>query len=238
MSADKLSVSPEIFGRLPGLQIVVAFAAGIDNQRPRPSVDQAWEAAWAAAGAQADSLPNPQSHPHVKAWGDRLKSAGVSRKEFPPSVEAVLRRAMKRGPRFAINPLVDFYNAVALSHAVPAGAFDVGALDEAVVLRTTAPGDTFRALDASEPVAVPAGEIAYAAGSTVLTRQLMWRQSQAGLVTPATTSVLFMSELLPEHPAELPDQVAEGFYDGFRRHFGAEPRMGRVSASQPAFLLA
>ncbi len=238
MSAAQLSVSPEIFDRLPGLQIVVAFAAGIDNRRPRPSVDQQWEAAWTAAGGLAESLPNPQSHPHVKAWGERLKAAGVSRKEFPPSVEAVLRRAMKRGPRFAINPLVDFYNAVALQHTVPAGAFDVGALHEDVVLRTTVPGDTFRALDASEPVAVPAGEIAYAAGSTVLTRQLMWRQSQAGLVAPATTSVLFMSELLPEHPAELPDQVAEGFYEGFRRHFGAEPLLGRVSASQPAFPFA
>ncbi len=238
MSAARFTVAPEVFDRLPGLVIVVAWATGIDNEEVNPTVDAEWASSWATAGLWADSLPNPQSHPHVKAWGDRLKTAGVSRKDFPPSVEAVLRRAMKRGPRFVINPLVDFYNAVALRLVVPAGAFDVRTLSHDVVLRTSRAGDTFWALDVAEPIPVPGGEIAYAAGSTVLTRQLMWRQSRAGLVTPTTTSVLFMSELLPEHPADLPDRVAEGFHDGFPRHFGVEPRMGRVTADDPTFPLA
>ncbi len=235
MSAAQLTVAPEIFDRLPGLTIVVAWATGLDNDGDNPTVDEEWASSWASAGLWADGLPNPQSHPHVKAWGDRLKAAGVSRKDFPPSVEAVLRRAMKRGPRFSINPLVDFYNAVALRHVVPAGAFDVGPLPEDVVLRTSRVGDTFWALDAKAPVPVPEGELAYAAGSTVLTRQLMWRQSQAGLVTPATTSVLFMSELLPEHPADLADRVADGFQEGFQRHFGVDPTMGRISVDHPTF---
>lgn len=235
MSAAQFTVAPEIFHRLPGLVIVVAWATGIDNAQAYPTVDEDWASSWATAGLLVDTLPNPQSHPHVKVWGDRLKAAGVSRKDFPPSVEAVLRRAMKRGPRFAINPLVDFYNAVALQHVVPAGAFDVGALSHDVVLRASRAGDSFWALDADAPVPVPGGEIAYAAGSTVLTRQLMWRQSQAGLVTSATKTVLFMSELLPEHPADLPHRVADGFQEGFQRHFGVEPHMGRVTVDDPTF---
>ncbi len=235
MSAAQFTVAPEIFARLPGLTIVVAWATGLDNDGDNPTVDDDWASSWATAGLLVGTWPNPQSHPHVKAWGDRLKAAGVSRKDFPPSVEAVLRRAMKRGPRFSINPLVDFYNAVALRHVVPAGAFDVGALPQNVVLRTSRAGDTFWALDADAPVPVPEGEMAYAAGSTVLTRHLMWRQSQAGLVTPATTTVLFMSELLPEHPADLPDRVADGFQQGFQRHFGVDPQMGRITADDPTF---
>jgi DNA/RNA-binding domain of Phe-tRNA-synthetase-like protein len=236
VSTCVLDVAPEIFDRIPGLSIVVAYAPGVDNRRERHSVQEDWIAAWTAAGDWAAAFPNPQSHPHVKAWGERLKAAGISRKAFPPSVEAVLRRAMKGGEPFFINPLVDFYNAVALRHVVPAGAFDLDHVGDAM-LRTTREGDTFQALDAASPVAVPPGEVAYAAGSTILTRQLMWRQSQAGLVTPATTRVLIMSELLPEHPATLVDDVAESFREGFRRHFQVEAVVSRLDRGHPRLVL-
>lgn len=231
-----LEVSPEIFTRLGNLTIVVAYAEGLDNRVDRPTVREAWQAAWTHAGALGSTILNPQSHAHVKVWGDRLKAAGISRKAFPPSVEAVLRRAMKANEPFYINPLVDFYNAVALELVVPAGAFDLDLVDKAE-LRVTRDGDTFQALDADEPIAVPPGEVAYTAGPIILTRQLMWRQSRAGLVTPSTRRVLFMSELLPEHPPDLGDRVALGFREGFRRHFGVDAQVSRVDSAHPRFMV-
>src|SRR5204863_7298692 len=106
------------------------------------------------------------------------------------------RRAATRP---GINPLVDFYNAVSMSLVVPVGGFDIGALDEADIdVRLTHQGDSFDALDADRPLPVPPGEVAYATGSTVLTRHLVWRQSKPGLITGETTDAVLISEVLGE----------------------------------------
>ena len=59
-------------------------------------------------------------------------------------------------------------------------------LHDVLELKLTRRGDTFQALDKSEPVAVPNGEMAYVTGQTVLTRHFVWRQSRAGIITPET----------------------------------------------------
>ena len=143
-------------------------------------------------------------------------------RHFPTSIEALLRRAMKGGTPFRINPLVDFYNAVSLRHTVPVGGFDLDRVPEPLAVRLTREGDTFSALDGDGSVPVPAGEIAYATGRTVLTRQLMWRQAREGLIHPETRSVFLVSESLPETGPG----VAEAIVDELRR--GTRPRLRGV----------
>jgi B3/4 domain-containing protein len=116
----------------------------------------------------------------VLAWRQRLQATGVSMRHFPTSIEALLRRAMKGGSPFRINPRVDFYNAVSLRRVVPVGGFDLDRVPGPLSVRLTRDGDTFSALDADGAVPVPPGELAYATGTTVLTRQFMWREVARG----------------------------------------------------------
>src|SRR5918912_1239180 len=102
-------VAPEVFERFPGMRIAVAVAHGVDNAGDHPAIAEEWSAAWAGA-AEAAAYGNAQSHPRVRPWRERFRALGVSGKEFPSSVEALLRRAMKGGEPFRINPLVNFYN--------------------------------------------------------------------------------------------------------------------------------
>src|SRR4029077_204510 len=102
---------------------------------------------WAAAATSAAPYGNAQSHPRVLAWRQRFQAIGVSMRHFPTSIEALLRRAMKGGAPFRINPLVDFYNAVSLNHAVPIGGFDLDRVPGPLTVRLTREGDTFSALD-------------------------------------------------------------------------------------------
>lgn len=194
----RFEVAPEVFAAFPGMRIAVAVASGVENAAPRPKVDAFWRAAWAAAAPTATTYGNAQSHPRVQPWRERFRAMGISPKDFPSSIEAMLRRALKGGEPFAVNPLVDFYNAVSLWHVVPAGGFDLDEIVGPLELRLSRSGDQFTPLDGSEPVAVPPGEVAYADGTTVLTRHFVWRQARTGLIGPQTRSVVLVSEVLGE----------------------------------------
>lgn len=216
-------IHPEIFEVFPGLRIPVAVALGLDNTRARMEIAAAWQTAWTDA-AQAAVYSNAQSHPRIRPWRDRFRSLGISGKEFPCSAEALLRRALKGGEPFAVNPLVDYYNAVSLRHVVPAGAFDLDQLAGDLELRLTRVGDTFWSLDATEPVAVEPGEVAYADGRCVVTRHFVWRQARAGLIQTQTRDVILLAEVLGEVGQEVAEAVLTDFAAGLRQHFGTEPR--------------
>lgn len=237
-SASQLIAAPEVFARFPGLHVAVAVGHGLDNAAPHPPIEAAWRAAWQAAAAEGAPYGNAQSYPRVKPWRERFAAMGVSGKQYPSSVEALLRRAMKGGEPFGINPLVDWYNALSLRHVVPAGAFDLAAISGPLELRLThtAPtGDTFTALDSEAPEALPAGEIAYTDGATVITRHFVWRQAKAGLVTPQTRDVILLSEVLGEVGPAVASAILADFLAGLREYFGVEGRGGVISAESPAF---
>ncbi len=76
----------------------------------------------------------------------------------------------------------------------------------------------------------------YVAGSTVLTRHIMWRQSREGLITPETTSLILLSEVLRDFDtpdARIADVVLNEFTTGMREHFGVKARPFIVTSEQP-----
>lgn len=233
------TIAPAIFDRFPGLRVAVAVASGVDNATPRPAIDDRWSAAWAEAEAAAARYPNAQSHPRLAPWRERFRAIGVSAKHFPVSTEAMLRRALRGGEPFRINPLVDFYNAVSLRHTVPAGGFDLDQLAaDAIELRLSRADERFLALGAEQPEPVAAGEISYIAGDDILTRHFVWRQARRGALTPATRTLFLVSEVLGEVEAEgggaVADAVLADLCAGLRDHFGVEPRPFILDAANPS----
>lgn len=224
-------VSPEVFARLPGMRLVVAVAAGVDNSGPRPEAAARWQAAWERAGTLG--VANAQSHPRVQPWRERFRAMGVSGREFPASIEALLRRALRGGAPFSIHPLVDFYNSVSLTHIVPAGGFDLDDIRGPLELRLTRAGDTFTALDGEAPADVALGEVAYADGTTVLTRHIVWRQSRVGLIRPESRRVFLVSEVLGELPDGVAEAVRADFAAGLAALFGVEAQTWVLDQAQP-----
>ena len=132
---------------------------------------------------------------------------------------------------------MDFYNAVSLRHVVPAGGFDLAQLGDALELRLTREGDTFRPLDRTSAERVEPGEVAYASGNEVLTRHFVWKQSHVGLLSESTGTVLLVCEVLGEVEESadgLAQAVLEDLCEGLRRHFGAEPVSFLVEERVPA----
>lgn len=228
-----LLARPELFEGFPGLRVAVVVARGITPPSEPEAVDRFWSEAYAGAAA-AREHGNAQFHPRVAPWRAGFKALGVSGKRFPTSIEAMLRRAMKGGEPFRIHPLVDFYNAVSLRHVLPAGGYDLDEIDGEMEVRLTREGDTFRALDDAAAEPVPPGELAYACGGDVLTRHLVWRQSERALIRPATTRAVLVSEALAEVGDEVLDEVAGELASGLERWFGAETSSHRITEASPS----
>ena len=228
----RLVVEPRIFDYFPDLHLAVAVARDLRNVASE-ALGQRWRDAWRAAGAL--ELPNAQSHPYVNSWREHLRGAGVSGKKFPTSIEAMLRRALKGGGPFHINPLVDFYNALSLRHVVPAGAWDLDEVPEDLHLRFTRAGDHFTALDESEAIAVAAGEIAYASGEVVLTRHFMWRQARQALVHAETRNVFLVSEIPGIAGRAVAEAMRRDMVSGLRQHFGVEAESAILDSGRPSF---
>lgn len=216
-------IAPEIFEHFSGMKIVAVIVKGLDNTKDRPAITEMLTEAYHVAGAEATRYGNAQSHPNVLPWAERMRAVGANRKQFPSSIEAMLRRAGKGGEPFRINPLVDFYNAVSFKYLVPAGAFAFSSQDEVIELRMSKEGDTFQALDDGAPEPIPAGEVSYATGNDILTRHFVWRQSKLGLIEPTTANLLLVSEMLGEL-SHLSDLVLQEFTEGLKEHFGIEAK--------------
>lgn len=211
-------IEPAVFKHFPGMKVVAVTGQGLDNTAPIQAVSDLLDQAWHEAAEQIRQYPNVQSHPRVAAWGEAMRRVGVSRKKFPPSIEAMARRTLKSDRPFRINPLVDFYNAVSLKYLIPAGAYDLDQL-ESISLGLAREGDHFLAMDETAAEAVAPGEISYRDNQHILTRHFVWRQSRRGLIQPDTKHFLLVSEVLPGLGEAIPDKILADFLSGLKDYF-------------------
>ncbi|MGI6256904.1 MAG: B3/4 domain-containing protein [Anaerovoracaceae bacterium] len=188
---------------------------------------------WENAAKAASAYGNPQSHPNIIPWVERMKAMGAPRKKFPSSIEAMVRRAGKGGQPFRISPVVDFYNGISMKNIVPAGGFDLGQLESDLLLRLSLEGDTFVALDSQEETPVSPGEVSYADGSKIITRHFVWKQAKHALLTEESNHILFVSEILGEIPDAVLSSVRDDLIEGLRECFGITAECRIVDENNP-----
>lgn len=217
------TIAEEIFTCFPDMKLAVVVARDVNNQFSSSEIQTELKQSWISAGKAAEEYGNPQSHPKIKPWVEHFKALGVSRKEFPSSIESLVRRAGKGGAPVSINPMVDFYNSVSLKYLVPAGGFDLDQLDTGLELRLSRAGDEFQALDNPSISLIPEGEISYADGSRILTRHFLWRQSKVGLILPTSKNVLLVSEIPGELEKSISEDVLAVLAEGIQKHFQVTP---------------
>jgi DNA/RNA-binding domain of Phe-tRNA-synthetase-like protein len=70
---------------------------------------------------------------------------------------------------------------------------------------------------------VSPGEIAYTTAADVLTRYLVWRQSERAAIVLETREVILISEILGDLSPEALDEVRTDLTEGLRACFGVRP---------------
>ncbi len=114
---EDVIVAPEVFALRPDYVVTLIEMSEIPSG---PSDDYSREQLKASAlHAQEDDA---DQHPHILAWRDAFRAFGARPKRTRPSVDALRRRINQGLPE--VNRVVDIYNAVSVTHAVPIGGED------------------------------------------------------------------------------------------------------------------
>lgn len=189
-----LTVAPGVVEAFAELRIVAITATGIDNETPWPDVSARLDDLERAA-ADGRWTPLGDDHPAIAAWHAAYRHFGTNPRRQRPSVDALTRRLARTGRLPRISPAVDSYNLVSVTHAVPAGAFDLDRVDGHITIRFAEDDDRFVPLGEPDEVEHPhPGEVVYVDDAGVLTRHWNHRDADRTKVTPGARTILFVLE--------------------------------------------
>jgi lysyl-tRNA synthetase class 2 len=193
----RLTITSAVLDLFPGTLLGVAVASGIDNAGDDPELAESLRRAEASIPGRFHGVPVPE-HPNIAVWREAYRRFGAKPKDYPSSVENLVRRALKGHAMAHINRVVDIYNAVSLETLLPAGAEDLGAIAGDVELAIAAEGEPpVRLLGEAEARPPHPGEVIYRDRSGAICRRWNWKEADRTRLTEGTRDALVVVEGLP-----------------------------------------
>ncbi len=204
----QVAFSEDVIADYEEAEVSFLIAASVDNASPWDFLEETIRVAEQELTAGAWE-PRGGADPFIESWRVAYRSFGLNPHRTRPSVAALGRRvARDRGlPR--INPAVAAYNLVSLRHGLPAGAFDLDAVEGDIVIRRAGPDEPFRGIGGGSELARE-GEVVYADACRLLTRGWNYRDCDHTKVTPTSRTVLFMVERISR---DVPHEALERALD-------------------------
>ena len=188
-------IEGDFWNLFPDAMIGTVVVHGVDNTRNVDTSAQLLDEQIART-AQALADADFPSLPAVAPWRAAYQQFGVKPSKFKSSIENLLRSAAS-GRLRSINPLVDLYNVVSLSHQLPCGGEDLAAVQGPIRLTRAAGGEDFIPLGGSEPEPPPPGVVIYRDDLGVICSCWNWREADRTKLTERTTDAFLCIEALP-----------------------------------------
>lgn len=232
----KIKISPEVFAKFPEYRRGLVIAHGIQNgPSPDELIVRLREAESALCGQLAPE--NIATHPKIESWREAYRALGVKPTEFRPSMEALVRRVLKKDPLPAISKIVDLGNLVSIRHLVPIGAHAIDQLTDDMDLRAASGAEIFEPFGSDLVEHPNPSEFIFAEGQTVLTRRWTWRQSKHTLILPGTTAVEINVDALPPVTDQEIEIIFSEITGLIKKYCGGELRYGVLSRDNPSLEL-
>lgn len=214
-------VSNEVYAKLPGVMLVTGKAKVTTDKINNESIQQYLQDSWVKLQSKVTNESSEESS-RVQQWCDALKQAGVPVKDYPPSIKAIAKRALKGGEPFSINPIVDTYNAISMDLALPFGAYDTATLAGELRIRLSAGGENFMALGSEKNEPNVSGEIVFADDANILTRMFLWRQSHNCKITEDTNEFIYICEIAGSMGMDMAHTAQQLIHQKLSELLGAE----------------
>lgn len=131
----------------------------------------------------------------IKVWGDSFKKF-KTKKGARASIEALLKRIYNGNHLGTINPLVDIYNSISLSYALPCGGEDIDKFVGDIRLTKAVGNENFITLWSNESAQPYEGEIVYEDDKGTICRCLNWRESVRTMLTENTKNAILCMEFV------------------------------------------
>ena len=231
-----ISISKDVFEKFPGYRRGLVIAHGIKNDSSPDGLIELLKSSESQLCMILDQ-ENFVNHPKIAAWREAYRSLGVKPSEYRPSVDALVRRVLKKDPLPAINRIVDIGNIASIQNIVPIGAHAIDLLEGNMELRLATGTESFVPFGSDVLEHPSPSEIIFVEGNTVLTRRWTWRQANHTLVLNTTNAVEInvdaLSIITDDELHEICSQVATLV----KEYCGGEFHIEILSAKNPSAVM-
>lgn len=206
----KLKVDPQIFEQYPDVLLGVITLRGIDNHGQVEEINRLLREAEKEAMQKTDDIPVAE-HPNVLPWREAYRKFGAKPKDYPSSIENLIRRISKGEQVRHINKLVDIYNVISLKYLLPIGGEDTDKINGDVLLTFAGSDEKAVVMLGEKDARTPyANEVIYKDNEGAICRRWNWKEADRTKLTEETTSAFMVLEALPPlQKEELEKAIAE-----------------------------
>jgi DNA/RNA-binding domain of Phe-tRNA-synthetase-like protein len=232
-----LRVSEGIYQLFPEVVLGIVAFRNINNAGERPEL----MAALREAEAQTVELFSGviiNDHPQIAPWREAYRKFGAKPKDYPSSVENLVRRVAKGHYLPHINLLVDLYNLVSLRHIVPVGGEDLDRIEGDVELTLATDHEApIQMLGETEARPPRTGEVIYKDDVGAICRRWNWKEADRTKFTESTHDGFLVVEGLPPVNGKRIEPILDELAALVATYCGGEVKSGLVTAQTPAFIL-
>ena len=230
----RITVENEFWSLFPEAQISIMVVKGLDN-----SVDESKDPYFKSlldkgTKRAEDFIPdeNFTQNDVIQEWRQAF-SKFKTKKGARSSIEALLKRVSQGREFHPINPLVDIYNSVSLSYAVPCGGEDLNKIVGGLHLGKAKGGEAFFPLGAETDAPALPEEIIYYDEEGAVCRCLNWREAQRTMLTEGTKDAVLVIEAINEEQAARAQVAMKEVQSLVEGYFGVKGDITHLTTENP-----
>ena len=234
----KVIVENEFWSLFPEAQISVLVVKGLDNTVDE-SKDSYFKSLLDKGAKRAEeyiSDDNFTQNEVIQEWRQAF-SKFKTKKGARSSIEALLKRVSQGREFNPINPLVDIYNSVSLSYAVPCGGEDLKKIAGHLRLGKAKGGEPFFPLGAESDAPALPEEIIYYDDEGAVCRCLNWREAQRTMLTEETNDAVLVIEAINAEQATRARAAIEELQDLVKDYFGVQGELTHLTAENTELVI-
>jgi DNA/RNA-binding domain of Phe-tRNA-synthetase-like protein len=186
----KIAITRDVLTRFPGAEVhglvaegLLSFDCGIIDGWRQRATDHI-----VASGIRPELL---SLDPAIKVWRDAYQKFGLKPSKFRSSIEQLYKRALKGDLIRTPIDLVNLYCYISVINKVPAGAYDLGAIQGSVAVRLSSEGEPFQAIGEQFEIPAQANVVCYTDECGIICYGWNYRDAQRTCLGAGTDRAIF-----------------------------------------------
>lgn len=231
----KVTIEKEFWELFPQAEIELLILKGIDNQIDE-SQDPVYAGLLKEGSQKAQAFLEDETFSQnevIQEWRQAFTKF-KTKKGARSSIEALLKRAAQGHEFSPINPLVDLYNSISLSYALPCGGEDLDQIADHMRLGLAKGGESFFPLGADKDAPALEGELIYADQKGAICRCLNWREAQRTMLTEQTKNAILVIEAINPSQVERARVAIDSLQALVKEHLGVQGDVYHLTAEHPS----
>jgi len=233
----KLLVTSEIFAKFPDVLLGIVTIHDTNNEGEYAEVMNSLRQQESRIREEFVTL-QVSEHPRIVPWREAYRQFGAKPKDYPSSIENLIRRVIKGHTIPHINPLVDIYNTISLRHIMPVGGEDLDQIRGDVVLTFAGQNENaIQLLGEKEERAPRAAEVIYKDDTGAICRRWNWKEADRTKLTAKTRNAFLITEALPPVDRDLVQTVISELAAQIQQYCGGLVQAHIIDRSSPEIIL-